>query len=192
MSNSINVYAVELSRVDAIIGSCDQSLIDAIVREHEAFLSSIDDIDSDSELTCADAVADLINGESADDAAGYIYGYASEAIYSHLGETLPNICSVVGASEWLDKVDAVLETNGIPVRLNLLVYRGSPIAIPEPDDYPFIGSWTTEEIAAAKTAFENADMTDSESDMLGILNQVRGWVVVAAKNKDCSIVGFLS
>jgi hypothetical protein len=80
MSLSINVYAVSLEQLKQVVGSHDQAIIDAIVEGHEDFLSTIDDIDVDAKLTCADAVAELINGELSEDAPGYLYGYAVEAI----------------------------------------------------------------------------------------------------------------
>ena len=192
MSSSINVYAVPLERLRQVVGSRDQTVIDAIVEGHEDFLSSIDDIDDDAELSCADAVAELINGELSEDAPGYLYGYAVEAICSHVGEALPNICPIAGASDWIEEVDALLEGKGIPIRLNGLVYGGSPVSIPEPDDYPFIGSWSAAELAAAKTAFDNADLTDVDPEMAETLQQMRRWVEAAANGPGVSTVGFLS
>ena len=192
MSSGINVYAVTLERLKQVVGSRDQAAIDAIVKGHEDFLSSIDDIDEEAELTCADAVAELINGDLSEDAPGYLYGYAVEAICSHVGEELPNVCPIAGASDWIEEVDALLEDKGIPVRLNGLVYGGSPVSIPEPDDYPFIGKWTTDELASAKTAFESADLTNVDPEMAETLQQMRGWIEAAAKKPGVSIVGFLS
>ena len=192
MSSSINVYAVPLERLRQVIGSRNQGLIDAIAESHEDFLSSIDDIDDEAETTCADALTDLINGETSDDTPGYLYGYALEAICSHLGEELPNISAISRASDWIEEVDRILERKGIPVRLNRLVYAGSPVPIPEPDDYPFIGQWTPAEIAAATTAFQTADLTDVDRGTADTLQQVRRWLAAAAKTPDTSIVGFLS
>jgi hypothetical protein len=192
MSSGINVYAVPIERLKQLVGSRDLGTIDAIVEGHEEFLSSIDDIDEEAELTCADAVAQLLNGELSEDAPGYLYGYAVEAICSHVGETLPNICPIAGASDWIEEVDALLERKGIPVRLNALLYGGSPVPIPEPDDYPFIGKWTAAELAAAKSAFESADLTDVDPEMAETLQQMRDWVEAAAKKPGASLVGFLS
>jgi hypothetical protein len=192
MSSGINVYAVPMERLKQAVGSRDQAIIDAIVAGQKGFLSSIDDIDEEAELRCADAVAELLNGELSEDAPGYLYGYAVEAICSHVGETLPNICPIAGASDWIEEVDALLEGKGIPVRLNGLVYGGSPVPIPEPDDYPFIGKWTAAELAAAKAAFEAADLTDVDPEMAETLQQMRDWVEAAAKNPGTSLVGFLS
>jgi hypothetical protein len=192
MSSSLNVYALPMERLRQLIGSRDQTTIDAIVEGKEDFFSGVDDIHEEVELTCADAVAELLNGEWSEDAPGYLYGYALEAICSHIGETLPNICPISRASDWIEEVDALLEDKGIPVRLTGLVDGGSPVPIPEPDDYPFIGTWTAAELALAKSAFESADLTDIDPEMALTLQQVRDWVQAAERNPGASLIGFLS
>jgi hypothetical protein len=192
MSVGLNVYAVSLERLKQIVGSRDQAMIDAIVEGHEDFLSSIDDICKDAELTCVDVVAELINGELSENTLCYLYGYAFEAICSHVAEELPNICPISGASDWIEEVDALLEGKDIPIRLNELVFGGSPVPIPEPDDYPSIGKWTAAELAAARVAFEATDLTDVEPDMAETLQQIRDWVAVASKKPGAAVVGFLS
>ena len=44
MSSSINVYVVDVERLQQVLGSCDQATVDAVLADHEGFLSSIDDI----------------------------------------------------------------------------------------------------------------------------------------------------
>lgn len=192
MSSGINVYLVDIERLKQAIGSGDQSLIDAIVKETRGFLSTIDDIDDEAELTCADAVAELINGQISEDVPGYLYGYALEAICAHLGEELPNVAQIAGASEWMEEVDQILERKGISVRFNGLVYHGSPVPIPEPDDYPFIGQWTAAQVAAAVPAFRAADLSDLDAEMAETIRQMCAWAEAAASQPGSSIVGFLS
>lgn len=192
MSSAINVYAVSVQRLEQILGSRDRALIDAIVARTADFLASIDEIDDEAELTCADAVADLINGETSEDAPGYLYGYALEAICAHVGVELPNICPIVRATDWIEEVDAILDRKGIPIRLERLVFGGSPVPIPEPDDYPAIGHWPAADITGALAAFVAIDVSDIAADMAETIAQVRDWLKRAAKIEDASIVGFLS
>lgn len=192
MSSSITVYAVSLEQLKQVVGSRAQQLIDSILNEQEGFLSSIDDIDDGVDMTCAEAVAALINGERPDDAPGYLFGYALEAVCSTLGDELPNISQIAGAADWIEEVDALLERKGIPVRLEQLVYYGSPVPIPEPDDYPFIGIWPASLLAAASTSFQTVDLSDVEPRMAETLQQLAGWVKVASSKPGTSIIGFLS
>lgn len=191
MSTAINVYALPLGTLQQAVGSGDSSLLDAIMEEQAEFLESIDAIDEDAEATCADALAELVHGEVSEDVPGYLYGYALQALCAHLGETLPNICPIAGASEWIGKVDGVLEGMGIPLRLSMLVQGGSPVAIPEPEDYPFIGMWQAEGIAAALAGFRGLAMGSLESEMAETLGQLRGWVEAAAGTRGSSLIGFL-
>lgn len=192
MSSSINAYAVSLERLMKVLGSRKQAWIDVIVQGHEDFLSQVDDIDDEAEFSCADAVAGLIHGELPEDIPGYLCGYALEAICAHVGETLSNICPISGASDWIEEVDSLLEVKGIPVRLNELVYGGSPVPIPSPDDYPFIGHWKVTVLGEAKTALKKANWTEIDAEMAETLQQLREWVDEATKQSGMIIVGFLS
>jgi hypothetical protein len=111
---------------------------------------------------------------------------------SHVGEELPNICPIAGASEWIEEVDGLLESKGIPVRFTGLVFGGSPVSIPEPDEYPFIGKWATDELIAAQAALDAADLTDLNPEMAETLHQMRAWIETARKKPGVSVVGFLS
>jgi hypothetical protein len=192
MSSAITVYAVPLDRLKQVVGSGDRAAIDAIVIDTKDFLTSIDDIDDEAVLTCADAVADLVNGEITDDGPGYLYGYALEALCIHIGEELPNICSIVGATQWIAKVDKLLEIKGVPVRLASLVFGASPVPIPTPDDCPCIGSWSASSISAALVAIQSLNMTGLDGEMSETIMQIRSWLETAATSPGVSIVGFLS
>src|SRR5687768_10056766 len=114
MSSAINVYAVPVGRLAEVVGSRDRAVIDAIVEGQADFLESIDNIHEEAEMSCAEAVAELINGEVSEDGPGYLYGYALEAICRHVGEELPNMGPISGSSDWIEEVDGVLEGKGIP------------------------------------------------------------------------------
>src|SRR5688572_30061782 len=174
MGSAINVCAVPLGRLREIVGSRDRAVIDAVVEGQADFLQSIDDIDEETEMSCAEAVAERVNGEVSEGGPGYLYGYALEAICWHVGEELPNMGPISGASDWIEEVDGVLEGKGIPVRLSELVYGGSPVEIPEPDDYPGIGEWSAEQVAAARAAFAGAELGDLDEEMREMLGQIRG------------------
>lgn len=192
MSSALHVYAVSIEELHKALGSGDEELIAQILECQEDFLQTIDEIDDEAEFSCAEAVGELIRGELNEDAPRYFYGYALEAICFQLGDELPNICPISRASTWIEEVDVLLKHFGIPVRLLQLIHGGSPVRIPEPDDYPYIGSWTSAEVTAAKAAFAGYDSTDIRPDMEATLQQIRGWVEAAAKRPGNAVVGFLS
>jgi hypothetical protein len=192
MSSTINVYAVSIDRLNQLLGSRDQAEIDAVVSSHKGFLATIDDIDDEAEMTCAQAVAELVNGSPDKDGPGYLYGYALEALCAYAGEELPNICGIVGASRWIEETDALLERLQVPLRLMDLVYRGSPVPIPDPDDSPCIGRWPADQIPTALAALRAVDFNPLDRDAAETLEQIRGWLEAAAREPGASIVGFLS
>jgi hypothetical protein len=192
MSYAVNVYAVSIERLKEVIGSRDKMMLDAIIAEQADFLSTIDDIDDEAEMTCAGALAKMINGQSSLDDPGYLYGYAIETLCAQIGVELPNICPICGVSDWVDEVDAILEAKGVPIRLSDLVNAGSPVPIPTPDDFPFIGFWPADEIPAALAAFRSLDFTGFADEMAETFTQMRAWLEEAAKTSGVSVIGFNS
>jgi hypothetical protein len=192
MSSTFDVYAVADERLKQVVGSRDKALADAIVASQEHLLSSVDEIDEESELKAADALRELIDGQLSGDGGGYLYGYALKAICAHIGQELPEISGVAGASDWMNEVDGVLESKGLPMTLNALVYGGSPVEIPEPDDYPFIGKWDASKVPAALASFRAADLSDVEDDEIAeTITQMRQWLEAAAQKAGTSLIGFL-
>lgn len=189
MSSSITVYAVSLDRLRQLIGSRDQSFVDEVHRSMKRFLSRVDEIDDEAELKCGEAVAELIH-DRLSDGPGYLYGYALKAICATAGTELPNIPQITDATGWIDEIDKLLTRLDVPLRMKSLVFRGSPVPIPEPDDYPCLGFWTEAEIAAALPALRalNPDDAGEESDTL---IQIREWIAKTASTHH-AIVGFLS
>ncbi len=192
MSNSINVMVVELDKMRRAIGSGDRKLIEAIQKDQEWFLSTIDDIDDEAELKCAQAVEHLIVGNPSDDYPGYLYGYALEAICRQLGRELENICPICGAGDWLEEVDAALKIHKIPLEISTLVFGLCPVEIPQPDDYPMIGSWPPQSIPPALAALKWLEMFGMDREMTDTFRQIRSWLADAATTPECAIVGFLS
>jgi hypothetical protein len=192
MSYAINVYAVSVERLKEIIGSRDKSMLDAVLAKQATLLSTIDDIDDEAEMTCADALAKMIDGRMSHADPGYLYGYALEALCAQIGAALPNICPISGVSDWIDEVDAVLESGSVPIRVCDLVNAGSPVPIPAPDDFPFIGFWPADEIPAALAALHSLPLAGLAQEMAETLAQIRDWLEEAAKSPGTSLIGFNS
>lgn len=104
----------------------------------------------------------------------------------HFGEYLPNRNFTAMRSSWADAVDLGLTTVGVPedrLRLiNHLMYRGSPIAIPEPLDFPSIGYLLGSEIVPALGALETANLAPLDPDVREAISEVKGWLEVCARS----------
>lgn len=191
MSYCLTVYAVSVEHLQRVLGSRDEKLIQRIAEENDYFFSRIDEIDDEAGLSCADALTQMIRGEVSDDAPGYLYGYALKAICAAVGSELPAIYDIVGTGDWSDEVDQALKQAGAPVRLTQLMYGGSPVPIPEPDDFPSIGNWSPAQVQAASAALKIADLA-GDTEMAHTLRQIQGWSDIACNQPQTSLIGFLS
>ncbi len=192
MSSTLNVYAVSMSQLKQVLGSANQALIDAIFASEGDWLESINDIDDEAGFSCEDAIGFLIHGAINQECPGYLYGYGLEVICAHIGTRLPEISGISGAYDWIQEVDAVLNEHGVPISLNDLVYTGSPVPIPQPDDYPVIGKWDAHTIAPALDAMRSIDLSQLDYDAKSTLVQMQGWLEATLKTPDRCVIGFLS
>jgi hypothetical protein len=191
MSSGIDVYAVSIERLNQLAGSRDPDLVGAVIEQQHDFLESIDALDEEGQMSCAHALAEVVNGEISGEMPGYLYGYAVKALCAHVGKELPGISPIARGSEWIEEIDGLLTSRQIPLQLSTLVYGGSPLEIPQRDDYPFIGSWAAEEIPAALEAFRALDTAALDPEMAETLVQMRTWLEAAAATPGTSLVGFL-
>jgi hypothetical protein len=201
MSTAVNVYSVPVDGLRAVPGSKNKKLL-AAVRKQKSFLQMIDDIaDPDDEdetpPTCAEAVAQIINGDKMDDRFGHVYGYAYEAICAELGaEAEPHWWSIVGAGAWFEQIDKALQTLGFPVQVTCLLYQGALIEIPDPDTYPGLGWWTADEIAAAVPVLDRLDLekmaaktAEKVKPVADAFFAIRAWITLAASRPGDWLIG---
>jgi hypothetical protein len=73
--------------------------------------------------------------------------------------------------------------------LDHLIYRGAPIALPEPGDFPFIGYLKAEEVGPALGAVEAADVSMLDRELREAVAEMRGWLGACAAST-CDLVCF--
>jgi hypothetical protein len=195
MTTAVNVYSVPVERLRAVPGSKNRKLLTA-VRKQKGFFQMIDDIaedfGDDEEVgrppTCAEAAKQIINGEEMNEAFGYVYGYAYEAICATLGEEVsPGWSSIAGAGDWFERIDKLLKSLSVPVKVTNLLYLGPLFELPPPDDYPGLGWWTDDEITAAAVALEKVPL--DRKDPTGALADIRAWIEFARERKGDWLIG---
>ncbi len=191
MSLTIDVYAISLDRLDQVLGSCDQLLLDAILANHSDEQTLQGELDDSVEFTTADGISDLIFGLTDENCPGCFYGYGLMAICAHIGKELPNISGIAGAFAWMDKIDAALIAKSIPLSLQDLVTAGAPVSIPMAEDWPTIGVWYPETIQAGWEAIQAHQLDREDMNVDEMITQFRGWLEMVPRDSDTCIVGFM-
>ncbi len=199
MSYGVMPFAVSLSQIRKVVGSRSKSVLlelreefeDELEEDREEVEEANEDDEFDPELPLADALRHLIMDEERWDYEGAKYGYAIEMLCSFYGEFLPNDRWSGMQLSWAETVNDALLDVGIPTEtfsiFGHLFYRGSPIDIPEIDDFPCIGYVTLAEIPAALAALNDdriAAVTNEDAEDIRVsLEQVREWLETCQRDK---------
>lgn len=175
MSSSINAQMVDLDNIRKAFGSKDKKLMKAILDAHDIADDDTDvdefeeaeegdedlDLDELEELPSSqDALRHIIMGEPWARGIGSKYGYVFMTICEHLGERLdaPNWGET--RAEYLHEFDKVLAKVGVPasvVSMQALAGETDLFPLPPRNDFPFIGTLTPAEAAAAAKALAAVD-----------------------------------
>jgi predicted DNA-binding WGR domain protein len=154
VSYGVHAYAVDLAAVKKTIGSGNAVLAKRLAKSEASELEQIDDVDFDEGLTrAADVLRRLIvEGAPAEtdeeETPGYKFGYALEVVCRSLGEWLPNSAFSAMGSEYFETLDRALEKAKSKRKVASIVFRGSPVRLPEIEDFPAIGWLSADEVQA--------------------------------------------
>ena len=199
MSYGVMPFAVSLPQIRKVIGSKSKSLLlelreefeDELTADREEVEEANEDDEFDPELPLDDALRHLIMDEERWDYEGAKYGYAIEMLCSFYGEFLPNDHWSGMQLSWAETVNDALLEIGFPAEtfsiFGHLIYRGSPIDIPDIEDFPFIGYVTLAEIPAALAVLTDerfaAVQHENADDIRVSLEQVREWLETCQREK---------
>ena len=177
MSLLIHPYAVDLDELRHIVGSRNASYLRALreqFAEDLADLDASDDEDAEGDdrvISATDALADLIAGGPYREGWHHApkYGYVLRLLCEDRGEMRPNSWT------FAEEADRLLEAAGVPAPVlrvgDHLTYRGAPVAMPEPDDFPSIGYLEATEARVALRALPRSAVGCEP-----MLSEIRGWL----------------
>jgi hypothetical protein len=189
---STSVYLIPFGELKQVVGSRDPALLKAITAERADMLADADELRADGdELTCAEALGRLIEGEgySDDDSVAYLYGYALEVLCDYLGEFAE---TVDNRSEIIDPYFARC---GVPLKFRDLVFGDEVIrpGLPYAGDPPHIGSWSPEAVSHALAplfAIDLEALRAEEKILAKSVGSIRTWVKTTAHRRGWGIIGF--
>ncbi len=152
--------------------------------------ANLDD-EFDPELPLEDALRHLVMDEERWDYEGAKYGYALEMLCSFYGEILTNNHWSAIHLEWAETVSDALQEVGVPAEsfsiFGHLISRGSPIELPDIDDFPYIGYVTLGEIPAVISTLTDERFatikTEDADEIRASLEQVREWLETCQRDK---------
>ena len=181
MGYGIMPFAVRLLRVERAFGSRDAALVAEITERFEGRFEDDDrDADDEDEPTLEMALHEIIEGRPLRDGYGHKYAYVLEMLCWHYGRFLPNAHFSAMHYDWADQVDGELIRAGVPegtIGLKRhLMHRGAPVAIPEPDDFPFIGFLKAAEVGPALRAVQSADLAAPDPEVRDAVAELRSWL----------------
>jgi hypothetical protein len=148
VSYSLVPYIVDIEKVKNAINSGNKELLAKVLQKSEleddfdpnkSDEEESDDDDEDDEPSLGRTVGDLILGRKRVEWAGFQYGYALEQLCSYFGK-------IPEGDNWCGVRWEIMEATGADV---LLVSSGSPVQLPEIDDFPTIGFLSAQEVQKA-------------------------------------------
>lgn len=176
MGYGLSVFLVPLSELERVRAN-DQELLQAALENLQEALSDYDaqmgapNPDNDADLSHADALKELFAGKFTPHVPGARYGWAFECLCAFIGTRLDNDGLIPCTWDWYERLDRILEQRGLSLRFSKLI-SDSPIAFPEPDDWPCVGHWPAS-VADERGALEqvvndliygNAEADEEEKD----------------------------
>lgn len=203
MSYCLTPIAVSLQKIQTVIGDQQSggflrrllgSPADRVIRTLKRKYSRRfqDDTEHEEDLSLEQALTDLLANGPLNPAFGHRYGYAVELLCLHFGEVLDNSAWSSMRTEWAEQVQEAMTQLGIDseiVSVTQLMYRGSPIAVPEPGDFPSIGFLRREEIGKAAAAIDSASLSSVDEEVQESIMQVREWLE-RCEELNCDLVCF--
>ncbi len=115
-----------------------------------------EDYQPQRELTAGGALADLLLARPTDPSFGYKYGYALEALCAHLGKTHhPAAWSAINFRA-IDAIKQVVPPMPSGENIEGILHRGSPVSMPQSDDFPAMGYLKLAEIETLRPLVQQA------------------------------------
>ncbi|MEU0539847.1 hypothetical protein ABZ319_08240 [Nocardia sp. NPDC005978] len=169
-------YAVEIEvlRAPSTFAAEPQEFFDWMVQVHRSSLESEDR---------RTALEELFFSRPATGSEGFEYGYALKILCERFGGSLNNGHWYPVGSRGLDMIGEALAGLGVQFDPNDLAYSGSPVQLPQIDDFPAIGHLTRAEMVPLAKALEDVDLSTVEDrGVARAIAELREWCLFCTEN----------
>lgn len=149
MSRTVQAFGVDVAALRRLVGSSSPTLIGGLGPDARA----------------------IVSGSVPQNPVAAVH--ALRELCAALGRRLSNTTLAPASAYLLERVDLAMDADGVSpeFRLQRVVYRGAPVAIPPAPDYPFVGYVEWDELAPALTRLPAS--TDELVD--DALREMEGW-----------------
>jgi hypothetical protein len=186
MGYAYSVYGVDLAKLKALWGCKDAKLAAAIKKKHadriddntESFEDEIEDEDAP---TLGVAIDEIFAGKCKQKDHGFQYGYALELLCHHLGKRIDEE-SLSYFDDWIDPLLGKAKHSEKDTQ-KLIGANTFPIKIPEPADFPTIGTLDDAGMKKLDAALDKIEPLATDDDAKEIIKELRGWTSRARKAK---------
>ncbi|MFD8249679.1 hypothetical protein [Nocardia sp. NPDC059691] len=123
------------------------------------------------------ALRELFFSEEHSGSDGAPYALALQILCARFGGALSNRYWYPISSGWFDKVGDALGGLDIDFDPHDLAFSGSPISLPEIEDFPAVGHFTRAELEPVARAFDTADLSGiGDEEIAESVTELRDWV----------------
>jgi len=192
MGYGFMLYSVDLEKFKAACGSKDDKLRRMISGRFKGEFTSYDADHDEGALSLRDALRQVIMGEALDPRAGSTYHYACKLICEHFGKFMPNAPLLPISLSFIEEVDDALRDMGVfeVISLSNLAYRGLPVDLPRPDDFPMTGYMTSAEVRVARERLDAATYGGDHTDIAEAIDCIRDMLQVVS-DKGHGVLSFV-
>ncbi len=190
-------YLVDQGEVLRIPGSRDYALLKQMLAKEgqgESLAWLDDELADEIEDECpglshAQALREIFDGQFTHPDAGFVYGWAFDFICSYLGRWMHDRFHR-SSTALLEKLDAEFVQHRVSLRFFGGLIDNCPIALPtDRDGMPGIGFWPPETMRQAAPALHSMLAKETDADMVGVLEEIDGWLAAARDEPQSMVVG---
>lgn len=159
---------INANQLKNIFGSKDKQILEQIT-ENDSFQHYADFKPDDAKTDPAQALVDIIEGNSFDKKSGFAYGYAVIGICKTLGTELPHDQEIKLGYE-TDLINDVLQSDfniqNLKIEEELLADNTNPFPIPAITDWPVIGLVNLDQLKELKRKLGSVSIADNKIEEL--------------------------
>jgi hypothetical protein len=189
----ISAYTIPWSRITRVFGSKDKGLVRTVLQNQRLAARAYypdEDEKGEEPPTYQEALTAIVDGGPFKRSFPEVYVSAVGLLCASLGERLePPLQLADDDASLLSTAETALQERGVADRCSIavLLRRGAPFDIPQPEGLPSLGYLTSSEVEAALQCYRTLELGDLPPAVRAIIDQVGAWLETAAEAKEALV-----